>query len=445
MSDTLTTAKANTVAFNTDYPDISRSEELYQRALGIMPPVTQTLAKGPSQHVNGVAPKFAERGKDGHIWDVDGNEYIDFNMGIGPLVLGYCYPRVDEAIREQLDKGITFSLMHRLEYEVSQMVCDIVPNAEMVRISKSGADVCSAAIRVARAFTGRNKVLCCGYHGWHDWYIATTARDYGIPQEVKALTGTFKYNDIESVKAALDADTAAVILEPFVFEEAKEGFLQELQHLCRANGTLLIFDEMWTGFRVALGGAQEFFGITPDLAVYSKAVANGMPIAFITGRKDVMQLFDKAVFFFTTFGGEALSLAATKATLLEMQEKNVQRVIWEKGIQLKEGYAAIVSELGMGHITGIIGYPCRTMITFSEQAGDPLLLKSYFQQELIKRGILWGGFHNVCFTHTQADINHTLAVYREVLPLLKDAVEKGDIATRLRGLPLEPVFRKVKF
>ena len=445
MFDIVTTPKANTVAFNTDYPDITNSEALYQRALGIMPPVTQTLAKGPSQHVNGVAPKFAERGQNGHIWDVDGNEYIDFNMGIGPVVLGYCYPKVNEAISAQLAKGITFSLMHKLEYEVSQIICDIVPNAEMVRISKSGADVCTAAIRVARAFTGRSKVLCCGYHGWHDWYIATTARDYGIPAEVKALTGTFKYNDIASVKAALDADTAAVILEPFVFEQAKEGFLQELQEVCRANGTLLIFDEMWTGFRVALGGAQEFFGIKPDLAVYSKAVANGMPIAFITGRKDVMRLFDQAVFFFTTFGGEALSLAATKATLEEMREKSVQKVLWEKGKQLKEGYAAIVNELGMAGITGIIGYPCRTMITFNENAGDPLILKSFFQQELIKRGILWGGFHNVCFTHSQADIDHTLAVYREVLPLLKDAVEKGDAASRLRGLPLEPVFRKVKF
>src|SRR5689334_17968974 len=167
---------ANSVGFNPDYPLIPESDALYRKALRIMPPVTQTLAKGPGQYVNGVAPKFAEKGKNGHIWDVDGNEYIDLNMGIGPLILGYCYKRVDDAIRSQLENGITFSLMHRLEYEVSQLVCDLIPNAEMVRISKTGADVCSAAVRVARAYTGRDKVVCCGYHGWHDWYVCTTAR-----------------------------------------------------------------------------------------------------------------------------------------------------------------------------------------------------------------------------------------------------------------------------
>lgn len=435
----------NRIAFNTSYPDIAHSDELYRRALNIMPPVTQTLAKGPMQHVNGVAPKFAERGKDGHIWDVDGNEFIDFNMGIGPLSLGYCYTRVDDAIREQLSRGITFSLMHRLEYEVSQMICDVIPNAEMIRISKSGADVCSAAIRVARAFTKRDRILCCGYHGWHDWYIATTARNYGIPEAARNLTGTFKYNDLDSVKVALTADVAAVILEPFVFEAPGPGFLEGLRDLCAANGTLLIFDEMWTGFRAALGGAQEFFKIKPDLAVYSKAVANGMPVAFLTGRAEVMKWFDKDVFFFTTFGGEALSLAATKATLLEMKEKSVQKILWEKGAQLKDGYNAIAKSLQMESITTCIGYPCRTMMTFRDAGGDSLLLKSYFQQELIKRGILWGGFHNVCFTHTQADIDHALAVYREVLPLIKDSAAKGDTATRLRGEPMQPVFRKTKF
>lgn len=435
----------NHIAFNSSYPDIAHSDELYRRALNIMPPVTQTLAKGATQHVNGVAPKFAERGKHGHIWDVDGNEYIDFNMGIGPLSLGYCYDRVDEAIREQLARGITFSLPHRLEYEVSQMLCDVIPNAEMVRISKSGADVCSAAIRVARAFTKRDRVLCCGYHGWHDWYIATTARNYGIPEAARALTGTFKYNDLDSVKQALTPEVAAVILEPFVFEAPAPGFLEGLRDLCAANGTLLIFDEMWTGFRAALGGAQELFKIKPDLAVYSKAVANGMPVGYLTGRAEVMRWFDKEVFFFTTFGGEALSLAATKATLLEMKDKNVQQVIWQKGTQLKDGYNAIAKSLKIETLTTCIGYPCRTMMTFRDAGGDSLLLKSYFQQELIKRGILWGGFHNVCFTHTQADIDHALAVYREVLPLLKDSAEKGDTAGRLRGEPLQPVFRKTKF
>jgi len=184
---------------------------------------------------------------------------------------------VDDAIKAQLAKGITFSLMSPLEYEAAALVQSVVPHAESVRISKAGCDVTTAAVRLARAHTGRKKVVCCGYHGWHDWYIATTVRNAGIPEEVQALTKTFSYNNIESLKAVLDSDVACVILEPYVFEAPKDNFLQEVARLTKENGSLLIFDEMWSGFRVALGGAQEYFGIKADLACFSKAVANGMP------------------------------------------------------------------------------------------------------------------------------------------------------------------------
>jgi glutamate-1-semialdehyde aminotransferase len=408
-----------------------------------MHPVTQTLAKGPGQFMKGVAPKYLKRGKNAHVWDVDGNEFIDYNMGIGPISLGYCYDKVDQAILNQLKDGITFSLMHELEVELSELVHEIIPNAESIRISKTGADVCSAAIRVARAFTGRSKVLCCGYHGWHDWYIGITSRDKGIPHEVKDLTNTFDYNNIESVINSIDEDTACVILEPFIFEAPKDNFLQKLQEVCKANSTLLIFDEMWTGFRIALGGAQEYFGVKPDLAVYSKAFANGMPISLLTGRKDVMQLFDKDVFFFTTFGGEALSMAAAIATITEMKEKNVSSVLDAKGKLLKDGYNKIAQDLGIDSYTKCSGYNCRNIVTFDASAGDPLILKSFVQQEMIKRGILWAGFHNMCFTHSDEDIAYTLKAYHEVLQLLKKAVEEKNITEKLKGEPLEMVFRKV--
>lgn len=437
----------NNVSFNANYPDITNSEALYQRALGLMPPVTQTLAKGPTQWINGVAPKYIKRGQGARVWDADGNEFLDFNMAIGPVSLGYCYPAVDDAIKAQLADGITFSLMHPLEVEICELLREVVPNAESVRISKSGADVCSAAIRISRAFTGRNKVLCCGYHGWHDWYIAVTSRNLGIPEETQALSYTFNFNDMDSVLEALDDDTAAVILEPFVFDEVKGDFLHKLQEACKANGTLLIFDEMWTGFRVAVGGAQEYFGVKPDLAVYSKAVANGMPIGFLTGRKDVMQLFEDQVFFFTTFGGEALSLAATKATINELRSKNVPAHLHHIGGLLKDGYNKIAAELGMGHYTNCKGYNVRTIMTFEggEKANgqDPLHMKSLVQQEMIKRGILWGGFHNVCYSHTEADVEYTLKAYTEVLPILKKAVADGNVFDLLRGAPVQAVFRKV--
>lgn len=425
------------------YPDITISNAWYERAKQIMFPVTQTMAKGPSQYVDGVAPKYLTRGKHAHVWDVDGNEYIDYNMGIGPISLGYCYKAVDNAIKRQLQDGITFSLMHPLEVELSELIHRIIPNAEAIRIAKTGAEVCAAAVRIARAFTGRKKVLCCGYHGWHDWYIGTTSRGEGIPQEIKDLTATFDYNNIESLKAKLDEEVACVILEPFIFEAPKEDFLHRLQALCQANGSLLIFDEMWTGFRVAIGGAQEYFDITPDLAVYSKAFANGMPIALLTGRKDVMRLFEKDVFFYSTFGGEALSMAAAMATIHEMIDKDVPSVLAKKGRKLKEGYNALATKYGLANITSCQGFDCRTIVTFNASAGDPLILKSFVQQEMIKRGILWGGFHNVCFTHTDEDIDKTLHAYDEVLQLLADVVNQGNAAQQLRGKPVEAVFRKV--
>jgi glutamate-1-semialdehyde aminotransferase len=433
----------NKVIFNNDYPTISASNELYERAVEIMTPVTQTLAKGPGQYINGVAPKYVKKGKGARVWDVDDNEYLDFNMGIGPLSLGYCYPKVDEAIIEQLKNGITFSLMHQLEVTLSELIHQIIPNAEAIRISKTGADVTSAAIRVSRAFTGRKKVLCCGYHGWHDWYIGVTSRNSGIPEEVKNLTATFEYNNLESVRALLDEDTACVILEPFIFEAPTNDFLQELKALCEFNGTLLIFDEMWTGFRIALGGAQEYFNVTPDLACYSKAFANGMPIALLTGRKDVMSLFNEEVFFFTTFGGEALSLAAAVATIEEMIDKDVPAYLAEKGKILKDGYNNIAEELGIDHYTKCVGYDCRSMVTFDAFAGNPLELKSYVQQELIKRGILWSGFHNMCYSHTDEDIAYTLKAYRAVLELLKIAVANNEVSASLKGKPVEAVFRKL--
>jgi len=433
----------NKVEFNNNYPDITKSNEIFSRSEGLIPAHTQTLAKGPGQWIKGVAPKYLTKGKGSHVWDADGNEYIDYNMGIGPISLGYCYDKVDDAIKKQLEDGITFSLMHPLEVEVAELVKSVVPNTESVRYSKTGCDITTAAVRLARAFTGREKVLCCGYHGWHDWYISVTDRNKGIPEAVKDLTYTISYNDIQSVKDSIDKDTACVILEPFVFEEEKNHFLQELRKVCDEYGTLLIFDEMWTGFRIAKGGAQEYFNVKADLACFSKAVANGMPVSILTGRADVMQLLEKDVFFFTTFGGEALSLAATKATLNEIVEKNLPEVLDRQGKKLKDGYNKIAAELGMNY-TSCSGYNCRTIMTFNGDISgcNPLEMKSLVQQEMIKRGVLWGGFHNMCLSHTDEDIEYTLKAYKEVLPILKKAVGEKNVKGYLKGEAVEPVFRK---
>ncbi len=431
----------NKVAFNRNFPDIEISKQYLRRSNGLIPSDTQTMAKGPSQHVRGIAPVYLSRGKGCHVWDVDGNEFIDYNMGIGPLSLGYAYDRTDNAIIQQLAKGITFSLVNPLEVEVAEMLREILPNAEMVRYSKSGADVTTAAIRVARAYTGKSKVLCCGYHGWHDWYVSTIARNAGIPQEIQNLTHTFNYNDIDSFRNSIDENTAAVILEPVVFHAPENGFLHKVAEICREKGIVLIFDEMWTGFRMAMGGAQEYFGITPDLATYSKAIANGMPIAVLTGKAEIMQHFDTDVFFYNTFGGEALSLAATKACLLEMQEKNVQHYLALQGKKLKDGFNQLADMHGLKNVKAI-GYDWRSLVSFSPEDGDPLLQKSFVQQELIRRGILWSGFHNISFSHKDEDIIYTLKAYDEVLGLFSDVLNKGLLEKSIEGEPVQPVFRK---
>lgn len=431
----------NGVAFNQEFPVIEKSNQLYERTKNLIPAGTQTLAKGVTQYVNGVAPKFLVTGKGARVWDADGNEYIDFNMGIGPVSLGYNYDRVDNAIKRQLDNGITFSLMHPLEVEVAELINEVIPNAEAVRFSKGGADVTSAAIRVARAYTGKEKILCCGYHGWHDWYISVTTRNSGIPNQVQGLTNTFNYNDIEGLKNSIDDNTAAVILEPVVFEHPRDVFLEKVAQICQEKNVLLIFDEMWTGFRLSLGGAQEYFNVKADLAVFSKAVANGMPLSVITGKKEIMNLFDENVFFFNTFGGEALSLAAAKVTIQEMKNKNVPSYLREKGKLIKEGYNDIVVKLGLDY-TECIGMDCRTMVTFKEIAADALLQKSYVQQELIRKGILWSGFHNISFSHTDEEIFYLLKSYEEILPKLDRAIKTNTLAEKVEGIPVQPVFRK---
>ncbi len=432
----------NSIDFNENFPIIDKSQELYKRAKDLIPSATQTLAKGPEQHTKGIAPIYLQSGKGCHVTDVDGNEYLDFTMGVGPISLGYCYKRVDDAILEQLQSGITFSLMHPLEVEVAELISQVIPNAECVRFSKTGADVTSAAVRLARAYTGKNTVLCCGYHGWHDWYISVTDRNIGIPKELNELTYTFNYNDIKSVIDSIDSHTAAIILEPVVFDEPQNNFLHLLREICTEKGIVLIFDEMWTGFRMALGGAQEYFGIKADLAVFSKAVANGMPLSVLSGKREIMELLEKDVFFYTTFGGEALSLAAARETILELKEKDVSGYLNDAGDYLKHNINLLIENNDMPYLK-IIGYGFRTLLTFDSNSGNPLEMKTLVQQELIKNGILWAGSHNMSYSHSAMDIDYTISVYKSILPKLKEAVDSKNIRNYLKGEVLKPVFRRI--
>lgn len=433
----------NHVTYDQPLPDIQRSDALYARARRRIPAGTQTLAKGPTQYVDGVAPKYLVRGRGSRVWDADENEYLDLTMAVGPVVLGYGYEAVDAAIRRQLADGITFSLMHPLEVEVAELCHAVIPGAERVRFSKTGCDVTTAAVRLARAFTGRDRVLCCGYHGWHDWYIGTTSRGRGVPHTARQLTETFAYNDLYGLLEALDESVACVILEPTIFEQPEANFLPVLRRACSASGALLVFDEMWTGFRAALGGAQERYDVTADLACFSKAVANGMPLSILTGRSDVMDLLEEQVFFFTTFGGEALSLAAARATIEVLRDERVPHKLDSRGSELRDAYNQLAAKKGLAY-TRASGLGCRTLVSFDATAADSLEQKSLMQQELLRHGVLWTGFHNLSYSHTDAELEHVLGAYDRALDVLAAAVDKGNVRDRIQGTPVQPVFRATR-
>jgi glutamate-1-semialdehyde 2,1-aminomutase/spore coat polysaccharide biosynthesis protein SpsF len=425
--------------------NLSRSYELKEKAKQLIPSCTQTFSKGPTQFVQGVAPVFLVRGEGSHVWDLDGNEYIDYPMALGPIILGHNYPAVTDAVMRQIRDGTTFSLPHPLEVELAETLVKIIPCAEMARFAKNGSDVTSGAVRLARAYTGRDIIACCGYHGWQDWNIGTTTRNRGVPKTVQGLAIPFEYNNIESLRQIFveHADqVAAVIMEPVGLVEPRDGFLQQVQQLARHEGALLIFDEIVTGFRLALGGAQEYYRAKPDLACFGKAMGNGYPIAAVVGQREIMRLFDE-VFFSFTFGGETLSLAAAMATISEIREKNVVGHLWEQGQKLKDGYNVLAREFGIGRITECVGLSPRTVITFRDETeAESLAIKSLFQQECLKRGVLFSGNQNMCYSHSDADVDHTLRVYRAALEILTDALKKGNLNELLEGPPVEPVFRR---
>ena len=425
--------------------NLERSLTLKKRVEAIIPSSTQTLSKGPTQFVQGAAPVFLARGEGSHVWDVDGNEYIDYPMALGPVILGHNDGKVTDAVVHRMQEGVVFSLPHPLEIELAELLVEIIPCADMVRFGKNGSDATSGAVRVARAYTDRDIIACCGYHGWQDWYIGTTTRNKGVPKEVQGLTVPFDYNDISSLErvfAEYPGQIAAVIMEPVGVIEPADDFLNQVKELAQREGALLIFDEVVTGFRIALGGAQEYYGVIPDLACFGKAMGNGFPLAAIVGRREVMEMFDE-VFYSFTFGGEIISLAASLATIKEMQDKNVVGHLWEQGRKLKDGYNVLAQQFRVGQFTECVGLPPRTVVTFQNKNGDdPLVLKSLFQQECLKRGVLFSGGHNVCYSHSDQDIDYTLRVYRSSMEILASAIGEGDVAERLEGQPVQPVFRQ---
>lgn len=420
------------------------SEEMLERALRVIPLGTQTFSKSRTQYPFGVSPYYVTRGKGAHTWDVDDNEYVDYIMALCAVTLGYDDPDVRAAVSEQLGNGVVFSLPHPLEVEVAERVVEMVPCAEMVRFGKNGSDATSGAVRVARAFTGRDHVAACGYHGWQDWYIGSTARNMGVPEATQRLTHLFTYNDIDSLRAIFrehKGEVACVIMEPMNTTPPLPGFLEEVAELARHEGAVFVFDETITGFRYANGGAQEYFGVVPDLATFGKGMANGYPVSAVAGRADIMRLMEE-VFFSFTFGGEALSLAAAKATMDKLRREPVTARLAEQGSKVMDGVAERIERHGCSAFLRVSGHPAWSFLNIAE-AGDctSWQLKTLLEQEFFAAGVLAYGTHNMSYAHTDDDVEALLAAYDVLLPKMADAVANGTLGEYLRCEPLEPLFR----
>ncbi|MBF8271062.1 MAG: aminotransferase class III [Magnetococcales bacterium] len=421
-----------------------QSEALLQRALQTIPLGSQTFSKSKVQFPYGAAPFFIEKGQGCRVWDVDGNEYIDFINSLAAISLGYNDPDINRAVAAQLEQGIIFSLPHKLEMEVAERLVAMVPCVEMVRFGKNGSDATAGAIRLARAYTKRNHVAVCGYHGWQDWYIGSTARHLGVPDVVRELTHTFAYNDLaslETIFARYPDQLAAVIMEPMNVAFPKDDFLTKVKDLTHQHGAILIFDETITGFRYAIGGAQEYFGVIPDLATFGKGLANGYPLSAIGGRKEIMR-FMEDIFFSFTFGGEALSLAAARATLDKLRREPVLETMWTRGKQLLDGVREMIALHGMEHIFEAAGQPVWSFLLMRDAGGySSFEIRTLFMQEILARGILGLGSHNVSYSHSVGDVERLISVYGEVFPIIKDAVDNKQMARFLRCEPLQPLFK----
>lgn len=422
----------------------AKSEAMLERALKAIPLGSQTFSKSITQYPYGVSPYFITRGQGAHVWDVDGNEYIDCASSLAAVTLGHNDPDVNAAVLAQMQNGVIFSLAHPLEVELAEKIVEMVPCAEMVRYGKNGSDATAGAIRLARAYTGRDHVVCCGYHGWQDWYIGSTARNLGVPAAVTALTHSFEYNNLDSLRAVLNTyqdNVAAVIMEPMANVRPQPGLLEGVKELAHRHGAVFILDELITGFRFANGGAQEYFGVVPDLATYGKGLSNGYPLSAVCGKAEIMRLMED-IFFSFTYGGETLSLAASLATLKKLQSRPVLADMAARGQTLMEGLQSIIDDLELNDIFSVSGHPSWSFLNFSDTGPySSWEIKSLYLQEMLARGILTLGTHDINYAHSEEDISRLLQCYREVMGIIKIALASHKLYEHLRCQPIEPLFK----
>jgi glutamate-1-semialdehyde 2,1-aminomutase len=439
------------------------SNKLFKEAIKIIPYGSQTYSKGVKAFSDGVCPKYLKKGLGCEVWDVDGNKYIDYVMGNQPLILGYADKDVNKAVKKQLELGSTFSVNNKLEVDVTKLIVKHIPGAEGARFGKHGADANSIAVRLARAITKRDHIAFCGYHGWHDWFVGTTDLNSGIPKFNTQLAHSFSYNDISSLEKIFKKykkKISCVIMEPITVNgpiskpsgstkwkdfNKKNNFLIDVKNLCKKNGSLLIFDEVVTGFRYDMGGAQKMYDITPDLSCFAKAVSNGIPLSVITGKWKYLKYLEKTFFSFT-YGGDCIGLAAAKATIDKLEKKKVIDHLYKVGSRLKSGINSLAKDYHLEEFFGCVGYPCRSIFKIDKvgKYNDSLITKTLIQQELSLRGVLWSQYHSISYSHKKNHIDKTLNVFEDSFKIFKKIVENNKrIENYLIGKPCEAVFTRV--
>jgi glutamate-1-semialdehyde 2,1-aminomutase len=429
-----------------------KSKTLREQAHSRIPGGAHVYAKGDDQFPV-LAPGFIARGEGCHVWDVDGNEFIEYGMGLRSVSLGHAYRPVVEAAHRQMLLGNNFTRSSPIELECAERLARLIPSAEMVKFAKNGSDCTTAAVKLARAFTGRDMVAVCGdqpFFSVDDWFIGSTPLSAGIPKAIQDLTVKFRYNDLASIEALFrlyPGRIACVILEAETTVPPAPGFFDGLQRIVRDHGAIFILDEMITGFRWHLGGAQTYYGIHPDLSTFGKAIANGFSLSALVGRRDIMErggLYhdrERVFLLSTTHGAEAHSLAAAIETMRIYEQEQVVDRLYRQGRRLRQGIQHAIAQHHLDGYFAVLGKePNLIYATFDEKKNPSQLYRTLFLQETIQRGLLIPSLV-VSFSHSDEDIDRSIDAVAEALGVYSKALEVG-IDKYLIGRPVKPVFRE---
>lgn len=398
------------------------------RSEKVIPGGAQTYSKSWRHHIRGVTPVFLERGKGATVTDVDGNQYVDLIQGLLPNILGYANEEVDRAAYDRACQGHSFSLPHPIEVELAERLCRLIPCAEMVRYGKNGSDATAGAVRVARAYTGREHVAVCGYHGWQDWFIGTTSRSAGVPQAVRELAHPFLYNDLDALEtllASLPNKFAAVIMEPVNFVWPEPDYLEKVKETAHRHGALLIFDEICSGFHFGLGGAQKIFGVTPDMATFGKAMGNGWPISCIVGRREIMKVFDDAFVSFT-FAGDVSAMAAAMKVLDILEFGDAYARMTAAGTKLFDGARVMAAAAGLDDVFRLKGHTHWSLFSFVDKNGaDDPATRALWVQEVTRRGVLILTTFNISAALDESDVTKVLTAFAHAFKRVAEAKALG--------------------